>query len=95
MANLITGSQSSFLFPQLYPHATLPGRGHLSISYGGVNISSCCRPIGSSRTKSENSLILPMSASSHHNLCLQKGFGASLISRASSLDIEVRERQLM
>lgn len=89
MANLITGSQSSLLLPQLHPHANLAGRGPLSISYGGVSISSCCRPVGSSRTKSENSLILPMSAVSHHNRCLQKGFGASLISRASSLDIEV------
>jgi len=90
MASLIIGSQSSLLLPQRHSRATLGGRGPSSISYGGeVSISSPCKPVASSRTRSENSLILPMSAVSYHNLCLQKGFGASFISRASSLDTEV------
>ncbi|XP_074286106.1 uncharacterized protein LOC141611470 [Silene latifolia] len=93
MAKVIATTQSSLL---LQPHATLTGRGFKFISDERIVVSSCFKPISSSRQvkSGNNQLHLASVSLSHYNIHVHKGISAIPVSMASSLDVEVTGEQV-
>ncbi|KAL2938798.1 Protein FATTY ACID EXPORT 2 chloroplastic [Bienertia sinuspersici] len=89
MAQLIAGSQSSLLLPQLQPHFSLSGSRLSFVNSAGISVSSCYKlPLCSIAESRICYTPLTALTLSQGNSRLHRGIRPTPVSSASSVDVE-------